>query len=45
MRQIRAAIAAGAFADFRTSFLSQYQISNQQTRHEQRARYLASLRP
>ena len=44
MRQIRRAIAEGSFADFRSSFVERYQISNQQVRHEQRARFVASLR-
>jgi queuine tRNA-ribosyltransferase len=44
MRQIRSAIASGTFADFRAGFLDRYQISNQAVRHEQRARYLATVR-
>jgi queuine tRNA-ribosyltransferase len=44
MRQIRAAIEAGRFADFRATFLEQYTISNQQVRHEQRARFRATQR-
>lgn len=44
MRQIRAAIAANTFADFRATFLARYQISNQAVRHEQRERFLAAQR-
>ena len=44
MRQIRAAIAANTFADFRLAFLERYQISNQKVRHEQRTRYQAQQR-
>ncbi|GIV76019.1 MAG: queuine tRNA-ribosyltransferase [Litorilinea sp.] len=44
MRQIRAAIAAGTFADFRAAFLERYQISNQQVRHEQRQRRIQAMR-
>lgn len=44
MRQIRTAIAANTFADFRATFLARYQISNQVIRHEQRERYLATQR-
>jgi len=44
MRQIRTAIAANTFADFRATFLARYQISNQTVRHEQRERYLATQR-
>ncbi len=36
MRQVRAAIAAGAFTEFRANFLARYQITNQATRHAQR---------
>lgn len=45
MRQIRAAIQAGIYADFRTTFLQRYQITNQTVRHEQRERFLARARP
>lgn len=44
MRQIRAAIAADTFADFRLAFRERYQISNQKVRHQQRERYLAQQR-
>ncbi len=44
MRQIRAALQAGTFADFRIAFLQRYQITNQAVRHEQRERYLARPR-
>jgi queuine tRNA-ribosyltransferase len=44
MRQIRGAIAGGTFDEFRTAFLSRYRISDQRVRHEQRARYIASVR-
>lgn len=44
MRQIRTAIAANTFADFRATFLARYQISNQAVRHEQRERFLATQR-
>jgi queuine tRNA-ribosyltransferase len=43
MRQIRQALAEGRFAEFRNIFLARYQISDQSVRHEQRARYQASL--
>lgn len=43
MRQIRQALAAQRFAEFRATFLARYQISDQSVRHEQRARYQASL--
>lgn len=38
MAQIRAAIEAGQFADFRHTFLERFTISNQTVRHEQRAK-------
>lgn len=44
MRQIRAAISAGQFTDFRTAFLQRYQITNQAIRHEQRERFLTRTR-
>lgn len=44
MRQIRAAIAAGSFADFAADFLRQYQISNQAVRHQQRQQFQATQR-
>ncbi len=44
MRQIRARLAAGTFAEFRTTFLARYQMSNQVVRHQQRERYLAAQR-
>jgi queuine tRNA-ribosyltransferase len=36
MREIRAAIADGRFANLRAAFLDRYRISNQAVRHEQR---------
>ncbi len=42
MRDIRAALAAGAFEEFRLSFLEAFQISDQVVRHEQHARRLAA---
>ncbi len=39
MQQIRTAIRHDRFADFRTTFLNRYQISNQRVRHQQRERY------
>ena len=36
MRQIRHAIAVGAFDDFREAFLARFQITDQATRHAQR---------
>jgi queuine tRNA-ribosyltransferase len=36
MREMRAAIAAGRFAELRTAFLARYRPSNQEVRHEQR---------
>ncbi len=36
MMQIRTAIAAGKYADFRAEFLARYQISDQTARHQQR---------
>lgn len=36
MREIRNAIAAGRFTDFRESFLARYRITDQATRHAQR---------
>ena len=44
MRQIRAAIAEGAFHDFRAHFLERYQISDQSVRHRQRQLRMASQR-
>lgn len=44
MRQIRAAITADCFAEFRATFLARYQISNQAVRHQQRERFLANQR-
>ena len=44
MRDIRTAIAHARFADFRTTFLARYQISDQAARHQQRERYLAAQR-
>jgi queuine tRNA-ribosyltransferase len=44
MRQIRAALEAGRFADFRATFLAGYRISDQQMRHEQRARFRSTQR-
>ncbi len=43
MGQIRQALANGHFGEFRAAFLARYQISDQSVRHEQRARYQASL--
>jgi queuine tRNA-ribosyltransferase len=43
MRQIRGAIAADTFGQFRTTFLAGYAISNQAVRHEQREKYNAAL--
>lgn len=43
MVQIRAAIRAGTFADFRAAFLEGYRIPNQQVRHEQRRRRVQAL--
>ncbi len=42
MRDVRTAIEAGTFGDFREGFLSRYTISNQKVRHEQRAQYAAA---
>jgi queuine tRNA-ribosyltransferase len=42
MRQIRAAIAAGAFAEFRSAFLQRFRITDQAKRHEQRTLRAAS---
>lgn len=42
MRNIRAALAAGTFNEYRHSFLDRYQITNQAVRHEQHARRVAS---
>ncbi len=44
MRQIRARLAVGTFAEFRTTFLARYQMSDQTVRHQQRERYLAAQR-
>lgn len=43
MEQIRAAIAQGTFASFRTRFLQAYQITDQRVRHEQRQRRVEAL--
>ena len=43
MEQIRAQIAQGTFASFRTSFLHAYQITDQRVRHEQRRRRVEAL--
>jgi queuine tRNA-ribosyltransferase len=37
MREIRSAIAGGIFADYRAAFLARYHITDQATRHAQRA--------
>lgn len=42
MVQIRQAIAEGRFADFRSSFLARYRITDQATRHDQHARRSAA---
>ncbi len=42
MRRIRAAIAAGRFAEFRAGFLARYRITDQAKRHEQRELRVAS---
>jgi queuine tRNA-ribosyltransferase len=39
MQQIRTAIAAGNYADFREEFLARYKISDQAVRHQQRERF------
>ncbi|MCB0131184.1 MAG: tRNA guanosine(34) transglycosylase Tgt, partial [Caldilineaceae bacterium] len=44
MREIREAIGAGRFADYRATFLERYQISNQAVRHEQRAKRRQAMR-
>ena len=44
MREIREAIADGRFNDFRRRFLANYRISNQDVRHEQRKKRVASKR-
>ena len=44
MREIREAIGAGRFADYRATFLDRYQISNQAVRHEQRAKRRQAMR-
>ncbi|MEZ4861560.1 MAG: tRNA guanosine(34) transglycosylase Tgt [Caldilineaceae bacterium] len=44
MQQIRTAIQAGRYADFRAAFLARYTISDQRVRHEQRERFRANLR-
>ncbi len=36
MREVRAAIAAGRFGEFRSSFLARFRITDQATRHAQR---------
>jgi queuine tRNA-ribosyltransferase len=41
MTDIRAHIAAGTFAQFREQFLAEYKLPNQETRHAQRAAYVA----
>ena len=43
MEQIRAAIAQGTFASFRTRFLQAYQITDQRVRQEQRQRRVEAL--
>jgi queuine tRNA-ribosyltransferase len=43
MREIRAHIAAGTFALFKTRFLAEYRLPDQETRHAQRARYVQRL--
>ena len=42
MRRIRAAIAAGEYAEFRSTFLERFRITDQARRHEQRALRAAS---
>ncbi|HUZ78036.1 MAG TPA: tRNA guanosine(34) transglycosylase Tgt [Chloroflexota bacterium] len=42
MEEARAAIAAGSFARFRSAFLSDYQLTNQDVRRAQKARWLAA---
>ena len=44
MSEIREHITAGTFPGFREQFLAGYQLSNQETRHAQRERYVARLR-
>jgi queuine tRNA-ribosyltransferase len=44
MREIREHIAAGTFTTFRTRFLAEYRLPDQETRHAQRARYVQRLR-
>jgi queuine tRNA-ribosyltransferase len=43
MRRIRAAIAEGAFADFRAEFLACYRITDQAVRHTQRQKRRAAV--
>ena len=43
MERIRAEIAQGTFASFRTNFLHAYQITDQRVRHEQRRRRVEAL--
>ncbi len=42
MEQIREAIQAGRFQEFREAFLERYRISDQQARHEQRRKWIAA---
>jgi queuine tRNA-ribosyltransferase len=42
MREIRAAIAAGVYAEYRAAFLARYRITDQATRHAQRERRAAA---
>jgi queuine tRNA-ribosyltransferase len=42
MRQLRQAIRTDTLAEFRTTFLARYRISDQRVRHEQRARFVAA---
>ncbi len=42
MEQVRSAILEGSFAAFRAAFLSGYRVTDQEVRHEQKARSLRS---
>jgi queuine tRNA-ribosyltransferase len=42
MQEIRTAIATSTFASYREEFLTEYQVANQNVRHQQRARRSAS---
>jgi queuine tRNA-ribosyltransferase len=45
MRQVRAAIAAGRFTEYRAAFLARYRITDQVTRHAQRELRAAARKP